>query len=76
MPKLTKQHFKWLAEEVSLHINPHSLRQFTDMVARFSDNPNFDRERFEEAIEGVMADRYAQNDTPPELYKIDDEIPY
>ena len=76
MPKLTKQHFVWLAHEVAPHIHPFSLKQFTDIVARFSDNPQFDREKFERAMDGVRADRNALNDISPADYKIDDEIPY
>jgi len=76
MPTLTKKHFVWLANQVAPHIHPFSLKQFTDEVARFSDNPTFDREKFERAMEGVAADRQMLNDIPAHELKIDDDIPY
>jgi len=69
MPNMTKKHFVWLAKEVAPNIRPDKIAEFVATVATFSGNPNFDEDKFIDALESASLDERSQNDLGPEDYK-------
>lgn len=74
MPKLTRQHFRWLATEIAPLTN--NKEAFISKVREFNTNRSFDIYRFRDAIEDAIADKQAEDDCGPDLYKLDDHIPH
>ncbi len=69
MPRLTKQHFEWLAHTIGPMIQNKEM--FIKEVKIFSKNSNFCQYRFRDAIEDAIADAQAY-ECGPDLYKLAD----
>ena len=75
MPKMTQQHFVWLATEIAPYLRSQDVPFFTDKVAHFAENPKFQRQRFiSRCYDEIQAKQY-DDSLSPEHYKIDDHIP-
>ncbi len=69
MPNMTKKHFVWLAKEIAPKIKQDKISEFVKSVASFSGNPNFDQDKFIDALESAQLDHRSENDLGPEDYK-------
>jgi len=75
MPKMTQQHFVWLATKVAPYIRSQDVPFFTDTVAQFANNSRFQRQRFiQRCYDEIQANQHDYS-LSPEHYKIDDHIP-
>ena len=74
MPKLTRQHFNWLATKIAPMTNDYEA--FMREVRQFNTNRAFCPYKFRDAVESAVADAQAENDCGPDLYKLDDHIPH
>lgn len=74
MPKLTRQHFNWLAKTIAPMTKDSEA--FIREVREFNTNRAFCPYRFRDAVESAVADAQAENDCGPDLYKLDDHIPH
>ena len=72
MPRLTKQHFEWLAKEIAPMLREGKADEFADLVQTFGRNGNFQRSKFIDvsATSWMLKNGYA------EPQSIDDSIPH
>ena len=75
MPKMTQQHFVWLATEIAPYLRFQDVPFFTDKVANFAENPKFQRQRFISRCYDEIQAKQHDESLSPEHYKIDDHIP-
>ena len=69
MPRLTRQHFRWLAKTIAPMTR--NKKQFIREVRAFNTNRNFCPYKFRDAVEDAIADAQA-NECGPDLYKLAD----
>lgn len=74
MGNMTRQHYVWLAKEIGPMIK--DSEKFIESVRSFNTNRNFCLTTFRNALEDAIADAQGSNDCGPDLYKLDDNIPY
>ena len=75
MPRMTQQHFVWLATEIAPYLRSQDVPFFTDKVAHFAENPKFQRQRFISRCYDEIQAKQHDESLSPEHYKIDDHIP-
>lgn len=73
MPKLTKQHFRWLAEDIAPLIQAGRGEHFAKLVQEFSQNSRFNKEKF---LDVSGSHWNAHNPEYQHQEDIDDSIPY
>lgn len=72
MPRLTKQHFEWLAKEIAPMLQEGKADEFANLVQEFGKNSEFKKAKF---IDVSATSWQLQNERyQPE--PIDDSIPY
>ena len=69
MPRLTRQHFRWLAKTIAPMTR--NKEQFIREVRAFNTNTNFCPYKFRDAVEDAIADAQAE-ECGPDLYKLAD----
>jgi len=72
MPRLTKQHFEWLAKEIAPMLQEGKADEFANMVQEFGKNSEFKKAKFID----VSATSWQLHNEICEPEPIDDSIPY
>lgn len=73
MPKLTKKHFRWLAEDIAPLIQAGRGEHFANLVKEFSENNKFDYDKF---LHVSWSNWNALNPEYPDQTELDDSIPH
>lgn len=74
MANFTRKTFEWLAREIApMTSDPEA---FIIKVREFNTNRNFCPYKFRHAVDEAVTAKKAVNDCGPDLYKLDDHIPY
>lgn len=72
MPRLTKQHFEWLAKEIAPMLQEGKADEFANLVQEFGKNNQFKKAKFID----VSATSWQLHNERSEPEPIDDSIPY
>ena len=72
MPRLTKQHFEWLAKEIAPMLQEGKADEFANLVQEFGKNSEFKKAKFID----VSATSWQLHNERCEPEPIDDSIPY
>ena len=68
MPRLTAQHFRWLATEVAEDIDPRKLDSYIRKVKAFSQNDRFKSDVFRDRCADTLKAKEYDESLDPELY--------
>ena len=68
MPRLTAQHFRWLATAVAEDIDPRKLDSYIRKVKAFSKNSKFKPDLFRDRCTDTLKAKEYDEGLDPELY--------
>ena len=68
MPRLTKQHFEWLATEIAEFINPKDIDYYTSAVKSFARNGSFQTQKFKDRCAVTIQAKQHDDGLDPEYY--------